>query len=62
VPGGGFGTSGGRFETADTMWVIRAGVNSFFFITSLAVQVNASRTSMRADRKSRSRVIFLSVR
>jgi outer membrane immunogenic protein len=30
VPGGGFGTFGGRFETADTMWIVRAGVNYKF--------------------------------
>jgi outer membrane immunogenic protein len=30
VPGGGFGTSGGRFETTDTMWIVRAGVNYKF--------------------------------
>ena len=30
VPGGGFGSFGGRFETADTMWIVRAGVNYKF--------------------------------
>jgi hypothetical protein len=30
LPGGGFGSFPGRFETADTMWVVRAGVNYKF--------------------------------
>jgi outer membrane immunogenic protein len=30
VPGGGFGSFNGRFETADTMWIVRGGINYRF--------------------------------
>jgi outer membrane immunogenic protein len=30
LPGGGFGSFPGRFETMDTMWIVRAGVNYKF--------------------------------